>query len=122
FTMEAWVSSTTTSRKTIFSFNDQAMTPELEINNGAGAIFVIVSGVFEAGTAAAFPNDGTLHHLVYTKNGAGATHTIYLDGVVQTLTTNVPVTFANPTTPLWIGKRGPFTQPWSGVMDELRIS
>ena len=123
FTMEAWVSSTTTSRKTIFSFNDQAMTPELEINSTAGAIFAIVTGVYEAGTApGTFPNDGTLHHIVYTKNGPGATHAIYLDGVLQTLTTNVSVTYANPTNPLWIGKRGPATQPWSGVLDELRIS
>ena len=41
---------------------------------------------------------------------------------MQTLITNASVTYANPTNPLWIGKRGPATQPWSGVLDELRIS
>ena len=82
-----------------------------------------MSGVVEAGTATGtFPNDGTLHHLVYTKNGPGATHAIYLDGVQRTLTTNLAVTYVNPTNPLWIGKRGTAVLPWSGVLDELRIS
>jgi concanavalin A-like lectin/glucanase superfamily protein len=67
-------------------------------------------------------SDGTLHHIVYTKNGAGATHALYLDGVAQSLSTNNPVTYVNATNPLWIGKRGAATQPWAGVVDELRIS
>ena len=52
------------------------------------------------------PNDGTLHHVVYTKNGAGATHAIYVDGVPQVLTANGAVTYANPTNALWITSKG----------------
>jgi hypothetical protein len=124
FTMEAWVSSTSAGRATLFSFGDQLTTPEVEFNSAAtGQWGAIITGTYETLTSAhVMQSDGTLHHIVYTKNGAGATHALYLDGVAQSLSTNNPVTYVNATNPLWIGKRGAATQPWAGVVDELRIS
>ena len=120
----AWVSLTSAGRETLFSFGDQLTTPEVEFNSAAtGQWGAIITGTYETLTSPqVMQSDATLHHIVYTKNGAGATHALYLDGVAQSLSTNNPVTYVNATNPLWIGKRGAATQPWGGVVDELRIS
>jgi hypothetical protein len=123
FTMEAWCSSSSAARKTILSWNDQATTPELEMNHHAGQVSTIVPGDYKAETGAGVvPNDGSMHHLVYTKAGSGATHQLYIDGNAQSLTVNSNVTYVSPANPLWIGKRKNASQPWSGVLDEIRIS
>jgi hypothetical protein len=122
FTMEAWFSAPTSNRQTIFSFGDQVGTPELEV--AGGYIGAIVTGTYEAYNNA-LPiniNTGALHHLVYTKNGPGATHALYLDGLPLNLTVNNSNTYTSPTNPLWFGKRNTTTQPWTGILDELRIS
>ena len=122
FTMEAWITSTNANVKTLYSFQDQASTPEIDEDTTPGTIRAIISGTVMAETATGtLLDDGRWHQIVYTKNGVGSTNAIYVDGISQPLIINSSSSFANPTDDMFIGKRTD-NNPWAGKMDELRVS
>ncbi|MCD4818033.1 MAG: LamG domain-containing protein, partial [Candidatus Cloacimonetes bacterium] len=127
-TIEAWIKPTDLSgRYGIFSSrtnNDQGAF-QLEIGTGSGETNrVAVTGVntWVAQTNDNAVNIGEWNHIVYTRSGSGAgTHTIYVNGVVQTLVDDDAYNFTNNTSDKLIGSGTNGSQLFVGEMDEVRF-
>ena len=126
-TIEAWVKTNLlSSRTTIIDLGDEtSLIPQLEIgtcNGGTNAVCVITPGVWQAQTVNNVISVGNWTHIVYTKNGAGSTHHIYVNGVEQALATNASADYSTASSSKIIGSRGGTAQFFNGQIDEIRIS
>jgi hypothetical protein len=111
-------------RRTIYSANDVASQPGLELggNLGTNRLAVIITGVFIATTADDFSiKTGKPAHIVYVRRGAGATHEIWVDGVQQRLAINATNAFLNGTGLKRVGSRTATSQFWDGLLDEVAV-
>ncbi|MCX6879949.1 MAG: hypothetical protein NTW21_40035 [Verrucomicrobia bacterium] len=127
-TIEAWIKPTSmTSRHGIFStrFNNAAGSFQLEVGiGGDGTNRVAVSGintwVAQTGDNAITPNVWT--HIAYTRSGPGAgTHTIYVNGVAQTLISDAAYAFVDNASDKVLGSGTNGGQFFPGPMDEVRV-
>jgi len=123
-TLEAWVKPTTcASRQTIIGANNASGVVQLEINNGSCAVGTIVNGIYISYTGTNALTAGQWNHIVYTRNGTGATHKIYVNGVEKTLSTNASNNYTNPTVAFEFGRRNTAgSQKLTGTLDEVRMS
>ncbi len=60
-------------------------------------------------------------HIVYTRNGTGSTHALYINGVLKEWDATSTTNYSNNNIPKLIGARTPTTQLFKGSMDEMRI-
>lgn len=127
-TIEAWVKpEVQTGRQGIFSTRSSNSLGSFQLEIGpanGGTHRVAVSGVstWVAQTGDNVYNDGEWVHLAFVRTGAGAgTHTIYINGVAQTLISDDPYGFINNTDNKVIGAGTSGTQFFFGMMDEVRI-
>jgi len=127
-TVEAWVKADDLSaRDCIFStrFSGDDDSFQLEVGNldgGTNRVGVTGVGTYVADTEDNVIAQGTWTHIAYTRSGTGAgTHTLYINGVAQTLTSDADYTFADNSSPKVIGcgKDGLFL--FTGQLDEVRI-
>ncbi|OGC79606.1 hypothetical protein A3K01_03050 [candidate division WWE3 bacterium RIFOXYD1_FULL_43_17] len=123
-TIEAWVKPTTcATRETIIGRNDQSGVVQLEINYSSCAVGTIISGTYVSYTGINALTAGEWNHIVYTRNGTGATHKIYVNGVEKSLVTNASNNYSNPTGPFEFGRRTTAgSQRLTGTLDEVRMS
>ena len=128
-TFSAWVSDTDrTARRTIYSgVNDNTgQNWEVEVgpgNGGSNTVAIIYPGVWVAQTSNGVLSDSNLHYIVYTRRGSGATNEIWIDGIQQSLVTNITNTFSDINTSKNIGVRSSASsQNWQGIIDEVRLS
>jgi len=127
-TIEAWVKpGIKTGRQGIFSTRSSNIAGSFQLEIGTasgGAHRVAVSGVntWVAQTGDNVYNDGEWVHLAYVRTVSGAgTHTIYIDGVAQSLISDDSYEFINNTNDKVIGQGTSGTQFFKGVMDEVRV-
>lgn len=106
-------------RGTFFGQNNTANCPSVE--TGSGGISVITPGVFQAVSATPIITNGVNVAIGYVKRGNGATHEIYKDGVLQSLTTNAAVTYASTSCVKEIGRRALASQHWYGTIQAYAI-
>jgi hypothetical protein len=126
-TIEAWVKvDSLAARRTIIDLGTETtLVPQLEIgtcNAKTNAVCVITPGVWQAETANNVVTAGQWIHVAYTKSDVGATHTIYVNGIAQTLVTNASADYATTAAVKSIGKRSAASQLFPGIIDEIRIS
>jgi hypothetical protein len=126
-TIEAWVKPEDLSgRRTLLDLGaETTLVPQLEVgtcDGGSNAICVVTPGVWQAQTVDNVISEGEWVHIAYTKEGTGATHKIYVNGVEQPLVTNNSETYSSTSVGKNIGRRGDNTQFFNGNIDELRIS
>lgn len=126
-TISAWVKPNVTAnastRMTIFSNNEAASMPQLELGGSAGTnrVAIIIPGVFVAQTGDNAVTTGQWNHIVYTRNGTGAgTHRIYVNGKNITLVTDAANDFTNAATTIQIGRRAT-SQYFNGQIDQVRL-
>lgn len=125
-TIEVWVKPTNLRmRNTVVDMgSDTELVPQLEIgpcNGGINAVCVVTTDVWQAQTANDVISENNWNHIVYTKNGIGATHKIYVNGVEQTLTTNASANYDSVSVSKNIGRKGS-AQYFNGIIDEIAVS
>ncbi len=129
-TIEAWIKPTSlSSRYGVFStrLDGSAGSFQLEVGIGSGgvnrlAVTGVSTWVAETGDNALAPNQWT--HIAYTRTGTGAgTHTLYVNGVAQTLTSDADYTFVDNSSDKVIGSgiAGGVWQYFPGQIDEVRV-
>jgi hypothetical protein len=124
FTFSAWIyPEDLTGRFSVLEQNATANVPQIEVGNGQGTNSVIVR---REGAYLAYANNcltlNEWNHIVYTKNGNGADHKIYVNGIQQTLTTNTAVNYSATPSVKQIGARvAAGTQFFSGNIDDVRM-
>ena len=123
-TVEAWVKPTTcATRQTVLGRNNEAGVIQLEINNSSCAVGTIINGTFISYTGTNALTAGQWNHVVYTRNGTGATHKFYVNGVEKSLATNASNNYTNPTGAFDFGRRTTAGgQLFTGTLDEVRMS
>jgi hypothetical protein len=126
-TFSAWIKDPdfgSASRRSIFSttLNNASGCWSIEkVGNGsAGAISVIIPTIFVV-RADGVINDAEWHHIVYVRNGSGATHVLYVDGVSVPLAVSSTNTFVDCNEEKSIGQRGGSSQYWQGGIDDVRL-
>jgi hypothetical protein len=126
-TIEAWIKPDNLSAPYgIFStrLNNDSQSFQLEIgpaSGGSNRLAVSAPGIWvaESNDNAITPNEWT--HIAYTRNGLGATHKLYVNGVLQTLSTNADYTFNNNSSDKVIGSGTSGGEFFPGQIDELRV-
>lgn len=125
-TIEAWVRpSTLGNRMTVIDMGaETTLVPILEVGPCSGrtkAVCVVTPGVWQAETGSDVISTDVWTHIAYTKSGPGATHKIYVNGVLQTLATNASANYASTSVTKRIGARLT-AQDFYGAIDEVRVS
>ena len=124
-TVEAWIKpKDTLLRRTVYSHgNNSTGGFQFEINGqGAGSFGTIVTGIWISYTGGNLLRIGEWNYIAYTRSGAGGgTHTLYLNGVPQTLLMNAASNYANQTANSSIGRRSAGSQQFDGLIDEVAI-
>jgi len=126
-TIEAWVKPADLSaRHGIFSArrHNTSGAMQLEVgraNNGSGRVAVGIPGIWVVQTVDGVIGANEWTHIAYTRSGVGATHTIYVNGVAQTLVTNSDHAFTGNASPKLIGSGTNGGQLFAGDMDEVRL-
>ncbi len=127
-TIEAWIKPASLSgRRGVFSMrlNNVAGSFQLEVGTGSsGENRVAVTGVntrvAQMDDHAPAPNQWT--HIAYARGETGAgTHTLYVNGVAQTLISDADYTFINNSSDKVIGSGTLGGQLFPGQIDELRV-
>lgn len=124
----AWVKPTSvTVRNYIFatSITDIAGHWFFEVGNVSGLSNLAVQcpGVAQFRSAfGAYPTDGAWHHVAFTKNGAGNTGLIYIDGVSSTVTYLNDTTFVDSVDAKQMGERTSGGFYFGGLIDEYHYS
>lgn len=123
-TISCWALVSDSTRRTIYSHgSESASLYQLEVNrNGTYEVGVIIPGTYMAYTGSGVISAGTYYHIVYTRNGTGNTHKIYINGVEQSLSTTATDSYGSTTTrESNLGARDYDKQFWKGNIDELMI-
>jgi hypothetical protein len=127
-TIEAWINpSNLSGRRTIFSTmaNTLPGSFELEVgtgNGGVNRVGVITPSVWNAETNNNAISTSTWQHIVYTRDGVSAgNQKIYVNGILQPLITDTPVTFLDNASPKLIGARTASAQRFAGMIDEVAV-
>ncbi|MCX6270714.1 MAG: right-handed parallel beta-helix repeat-containing protein [Bacteroidetes bacterium] len=127
-TVEAWIKPDDLSnRRVIYTTRktNSAGSWQLETGIGSGGTNrVAVSGVntWVAQTEDNAVLPGEWNHIVYTRSGTGAgTHKIYVNGVLQNLTSNDGYGFVDNTSDRLIGAGTNIDQYFDGKIDEIRL-
>jgi hypothetical protein len=123
-TLEAWIKPTNcTTRQTIIGRQDQSSVVQLEFGSGTCNVGTIINGTYVSYTSSNTLTAGEWNHVVYTRNGTGANHKIYVNGTERSLSTNATNNYANPTGPFELGRRtAAGGQRYTGILDEVRMS
>jgi len=124
-TIEAWVKPDNLSgRYGVFStrFNDVSGAFQLEVGAGTNRVAVTSPGTYVAQTENNAITAGVWSHIAYTRSGTGSgTHTIYVNGVAQTLTSDDSYEFSNNTSDKVIGSGDSGGQLFPGQIDNLCV-
>ncbi len=118
----AWVKTNSVgTRQTIFSQNNTAGALQVEVgscNGSSGAVCTMISGIWISQANSVI--DTGWHHLVYTRNGAGANHHIYVDGIEQALTINATNSYVDTNSIKYFAER--VNNQWfNGYLDDVRL-
>lgn len=107
-------------RQTIFGASGTAGKPQLEIESD-GSLDMIVEGAFRWDSAAAVIAANTAYFVVFTRNGAGNTFAVYLNG--STVTDPAPSTTSQTSGAFvgLIGARTTTTQPFEGRISDVAL-
>lgn len=85
-------------------------TAVLLVPGGGGAITVSSTAV----------NDGNWHHIVWTRDSAGTTYRLYVDGVLEATTVSSVITVAGPLS-FGIARAGSHQSDLTGNVDEVAV-
>lgn len=122
FTISAWIKTPTpNSRMTIFSTGYSGAGPVFGTSaNTPGGLEIYYPGIYVAYTVGSLLNANTWYHVVYTRSGTGAgTHTFYINGVSQTLSSDTASNFTDTSVNKYIGYRSGVM--FYGQIDEVRV-
>lgn len=128
FTFTAWIyfTGSLTTRYTVFGQENAASAFMFEVGQGPGSagtgrVGSLYSGQVDADSVSGVLLVNTWTHIAYTKNGTGATSTIYINGRSVGLATNIGLTYSNSSGTKAIGRRSAASQVFSGSIDDVRL-
>jgi hypothetical protein len=117
--------SNTSTRQYILGQNDAANTWQMDFNSAGGDVGVFIPGFgYVAETNINILTANTWAHIIYTRNGTGATHAIYLNGVSKSLVgANDATAFVNDTSSSkFIGQRNSaFVSGLNDAADDISL-
>ncbi len=127
FTISAWIyPNSLSSRMNIYSASNNNTSGAfwLEVGPAYSGLYTVascVNGSFVSQAANYVLHPNQWNYVVYSRNGIGATHSIYVNGVQVPLTTNNTTAYTDNAVSKLIGARTTSSQVFNGIIDEVRI-
>lgn len=128
FTFTAWIyfSGSLTTRYTVFGQENAVNAFMFEVGQGpasagSGRVGSLYTGQVDVESVSGTLTQNVWTHIAYIKNGAGATSSIYVNGVSVSLTNHVGLTYSNSSGAKAIGRRAAASQLFSGSIDDVRL-
>lgn len=124
FTVNFWTKPNGTGNQEILGFDNALVLGGIEVtapSSNNNSVMLGTRSVIVAQTNSNVLIPGQWNHVVITKNGSAAgASKIYINGVLQTLTTNAAYTFHNPVTTKYFGVRtSALDRHLAGQLDDL---
>ena len=113
-------------RSTLFTTTNSntAGNWSVEFNSvlNANSVDIITPGNHIVATPANSISANSWYHFAFSRNGTGNTFSIFINGVSVAVTAGTIVDFTDSGQPKAVGYRGPGSQLWAGIIDEVVYS